>query len=306
MAARFGPPPLTTITVSPIPGRFGQGFPGLIYLSTLAYLDPSQRPRSENKEELFFSEILHAHETAHQWWGNVVTAESYGDDWLMEALANYAALLYVESKKGSKVLDTVLERYRTNLIAKDSEGRTVESTGPITLGHRLSSSQSPPVWGTITYEKGSWIMHMLRRRMGDEKFNAMLSEVSKRYEYKTLNTDQFRKVAVEFLGRGPSKDPTLEGFFEQWVYSTGIPTVKLSYNVEGRAPRLRLRGKVTQTDVDDDFSTLVPVEIQTGRGKPMIEWVRTSNEPTVFTVNLPGPPTKVSLDPSGAVLLNRK
>ena len=88
MSANFGPPPLKTLTVSPIPGTFGQGFPGLIYLSTLAYLKPSEYPAALHTEQQrrFFSELLHAHEAAHQWWGNLVTAASYQDEWLMEAL----------------------------------------------------------------------------------------------------------------------------------------------------------------------------------------------------------------------------
>src|SRR6188474_3777791 len=101
MTARFGKPPVKTLTVSPIPGRFGQGFPGLLYLSTLVYLDPSERPlRSNSPQQIFFSEVLHAHEIGHQWWGNGVTSADYQDDWLMEALANYSALWSLERKKG--------------------------------------------------------------------------------------------------------------------------------------------------------------------------------------------------------------
>jgi hypothetical protein len=75
MAGKFGAPPLRTLTVSPIPGSFGQGFPGLVYLSTISYLPAEQRPVSANNEYLqtFFSDILHAHEVAHQWWGNAVS-----------------------------------------------------------------------------------------------------------------------------------------------------------------------------------------------------------------------------------------
>ena len=69
----FGPPPLKTLTVSPIPGTFGQGFPGLVYLSTLAYLDPKERPPGARSasSQTFFSDLMVAHEVAHQWWGNV-------------------------------------------------------------------------------------------------------------------------------------------------------------------------------------------------------------------------------------------
>src|SRR5262249_22150944 len=95
MASEFGPPAWPTLTVSPIPGGFGQGFPGLIYLSTLSYLKHLPRMSSDAPEaqQLFYADLLQTHETAHQWWGNVVVPSTYRDGWLMEALANYSALL---------------------------------------------------------------------------------------------------------------------------------------------------------------------------------------------------------------------
>src|SRR5260370_41909830 len=157
MAARCGPPPLSTLTVSPVPGAFGQGFPGLIYLSTLSYLGPNNRTIAgmRDSQQLFFSEMLYAHETAHQWWGNVVASAGYQHDWLLEALANYTALLYLEKHKGTRAMDSVLNDYRVDLLAKSPSGGTVESAGPVALGIRLVSSQNPEAWRTIVYEKGS-------------------------------------------------------------------------------------------------------------------------------------------------------
>jgi aminopeptidase N len=293
MAQRFGPPPLKRLTVSPIPGRFGQGFPGLVYLSTLSYLDPSERPSSTRNslQQTFFSELLQSHEAAHQWWGNVVTSAGYQDEWIMEALANYSALLYLEKRKGARQMDVILDSYRTNLLAKDENGRTVDAIGPISWGHRLRSSQSPNAWHLITYEKGAWIVHMLRRRMGDQRFHSMLAELFKRYHYKPFSNDDFRRLAAEFLPP-KSPDPKLETFFNQWVYSAGIPTLKLTHSVRG----LKLTGKIEQTEVDEDFAALVPVEIATARGKPIVHWIQSSSEPVTFTVTLPAPPTRVTLD----------
>ena len=73
MATRFGPPTLRHLTVSPIPGTFGQGFPGLIYLSTRSYVNPAQE-RLSPPDALFFDDLLQAHETAHQWWGGLVSS----------------------------------------------------------------------------------------------------------------------------------------------------------------------------------------------------------------------------------------
>jgi aminopeptidase N len=303
MASKFGPPTLPHLTVSPIPGTFGQGFPGLVYLSTLSYLKSIPGPRFENGEsqDVFFQDVLQAHETAHQWWGNLVTASSYRDYWLMESLANFSALLYLEKTKGARDEEQMLDAYRNELLAKGENGQTVDSAGPIVLGMRLENSQEPRAWRTITYGKGSWIMQMLRQRMGEERFLSMLAEILKRYDGKPLTTEAFRALAAEFLPP-KSQDPKLETFFEQWVYGTGIPNLKLTYTLKGKAPALRLVGTLTQSDVDDDFSTLTPIEIQVARGRSITQWVTSASTPVTFTVPLKQAPLKVTLDPHHALL----
>jgi aminopeptidase N len=198
-------------------------------------------------------------------------------------------------------MDTLLESYRTELLSKSESGQTVDSAGPIVLGWRLASSQEPRGWRTITYGKGSWLMHMLRERMGTERFMSMLSALIQRYDGQEITTEQFREVAAQSLPP-KSDDPKLESFFEQWVYGTGIPNLKLTYSVKGKAPALRVVGTITQSEVDEDFSTLVPVEIQVARAKAITQWVRTGNTPATFTVALKQAPTKVVLDPRRAVL----
>ena len=303
MSARFGPPPLPTITVSPVPGTFGQGFPGMIYLSTLSYLKSSDRPlmRMTERHKLFFSELLAVHEVAHQWWGNVVASSGYEHDWLLEALANYSALLYLEKQKGSRAVDSVLSEYRADMLNKNEAGSTHESAGPIALGYRLESSQNPEAWRVIVYEKGSWILHMLRRLMGDERFESFLGEVRRRFEWKNLDMESFRLLAAQFLPP-KSPDPKLESFFDQWVYSTGIPTLKVKHSVSGKAPALKLTVTVEQTGVDEDFSAPVPVEIQFRNLKAVTRMVRTSSEPAVFTIPVRQAPTKVVLDPGNSLL----
>src|SRR6185369_3550959 len=117
-----------TLTVSPIPGAFGQGFPGLVYLSTISYIPPDQRPIGlrDKQKQVFFSDLLAAHEVAHKWWGNLITSAAYKDAWLMESLANYSAIMYLEKRKGTKAMESVLDEYRNRLLTKREEGGTVE------------------------------------------------------------------------------------------------------------------------------------------------------------------------------------
>ncbi len=304
--ARFGPPPLNRLEVSPVPGRFGQGFAGMLYLSTLSYLPVTARPLSlmTPYEQAFYSELLRAHETAHQWWGNIVTTGSYHHEWVLEALANYSALLFLESHKGQKFTDGVLDAYRAQLLSKGPDGNETESEGPLVQGRRLESSNNPNAWTAVAYGKGTWVLHMLRRRLGDAQFTKMLAEIRRRYEFKDITTENFRALCAEFLP-AKSPDPKLEDFFDIWVYGTGIPGIKLNYSVKARSGGYELTATVTQSDdVPDDFSVLIPIEIQTGRGKVVRE-IRTSSDPVTITVPVTLQTAKAILDPAFILRLRR-
>jgi aminopeptidase N len=140
----------------------------------------------------------------------------------------------------------------------------------------------------------------LRRRLGDAQFTKMLAELRRRYEWKTLDTEQFRLLCAEFLPP-QSPDPKLESFFDQWVYGTGIPTLKLNYSVKGKPGAWKLSGTVTQTEVPDDFSVTIPIEIQTGRGK-VVQQLRTGGDPVPFSIPVAAANAKAVLDPSSSVL----
>ncbi|HEY4364028.1 MAG TPA: M1 family aminopeptidase [Bryobacteraceae bacterium] len=302
----FGPPAAPSLTVAPIPGPFGQGFPGLVYLSTLAYLDPNARPSNTRgpREQVFFSDIMEAHEVAHQWWGDLVIPAGYQDEWLSEALASYSALMYLEKKKGPKALEDVLEDYRDTLLRKNDDGVTAESAGPITLGFRLESG-SEEAFRDIVYYKGAWVFHMLRRRMGDERFLKMLAELRRRFDATPVSTADLRTVVKQFLPPGVTPS-MIDSFFDTWVYSTGIPALKATYTAKGVAPAIRITGTVEQSGVADDFSTQVPVEIQLPKGPPQIVWVDTTNSGAVFNVTVKQPPVKISIPTGTGVLAAKK
>lgn len=307
MAQQFGPPPLKTLVASPIPGSFGQGFPGLLYLSTVLYLNEPDRPAAMRSGALttFYNEILHSHEIAHQWWGNLVTSESYRDDWLMEGLANYTAWMVLERKKGARALEDQLQLALSSLRAT-REDKSLESYGPLTWGSRLQSAIGPDPWRPIIYDKGGWVIHMLRRRLGDASFMKMLAALVSRYSYKPITTDQFREHAAGFLPAG-TPDPHLENFFDHWVYGTGIPQLNVTTSVRGKAPSVDLKVTVSQTGVNEDFGVDLPVEIRfSGAVKPIVKWIRTGPEPVVLTMRLRSVPTKVEVAPGAGVLAIRR
>jgi len=303
----FGPPALKALTVSPIPGTFGQGFPGLVYLSTLSYLDPRERPPATRSATLqtFFSDLMQAHEVAHQWWGNVVIGKSYQDEWLLEGLAHYSALLWLEKKKGPKALEEVMADFQADLLKTGADNQTVESAGPVTWGYRLEASKSPEAFRVITYEKGAWVLHMLRKRLGNERFLKVLAELRRQFQFRGVGTADLLELVKKSAPPGVTAE-SLEAFFDNWVYSTGIPTLRVRYSVKGKAPSWRVSGTVEQSAVDQNFSVDIPVEIQFAKGATQTVWVRTSNEPVSFSATLKQAPARVEIPAGASVLAARK
>jgi aminopeptidase N len=157
-------------------------------------------------------------------------------------------------------------------------------------------------WNVVVYGKGSWIIHMLRRKMGDEALLKMLAALRKEYEDKTITTEEFRLLCARFVPP-KSGDTKLEAFFDQWVYGTGIPELKLDYKISGKAPLWKVTGTVRQNSVGQDFTAEVPLEIQLGKLKPLTLTVRASDEPATFSVTAKALPTKVSID--GRAILSK-
>lgn len=300
---RFGPLEVPKIVVSPIPGRFGQGFAGLVYASTLSYFGPQDAPLRgyTPSQQLFFTELLRTHEIAHQWWGNLVATSEPGDNWIGEALATYSALLFLEHNLGKDARDRVLAEYRDHLLARNAEGETTESAGAIVLGERLRSSLFPRADDVIVYEKGAWIMHMLRGMLGDERFLAFLRRLCDNYRFQDLTTKEFQKEAASFLPAG-WPDPGLEAFFEHWVYGTGIPSLSVVHSAKGNAAPFHFTGHLRQQDVSEAAGLLVPVEIHTLPGRSLLKWIMTNGRSTEFSEVLRNKPSSVVIDPAGYIL----
>jgi hypothetical protein len=262
--------PLRTrsLAVTPIEGYFGQGFPGLIYLSNVSYIREEDRPIDLRNPRLdaFFSDMLLPHEIAHQWWGNVVTQANYRTAWLMEAMPNYSALEYLEDGKRASARDLILDSYRRDLTSKDKQMPS-ESLGPVNFGERLLNNSGVNAWQMIVYEKGTWILHMLRQRLGAEAFHTLQLHMLEQYAAKPITNDDFRRLAAELLPANvPDRDLNL--FFDTWIYGTGIPRLKLTQ--QSGVPLLTMSG------VDNDFSVDIPLHCQTTTESPIVFWVRTS------------------------------
>lgn len=265
-SARWQPLGLHSLAISPVEGYFGQGFPGLIYLSNVSYIRQEDRPAGLRNARLdsFFSEMLLPHEIAHQWWGNMVAPADYRSDWLFEAMSSYSALEYLEQNKGRAALDDVLESYRQDLLATE-KGTPIEAAGPVDFGERLLDNSGIQAWHVIIYEKGAWILHMLRMRLGEEGFHKLQSKLLSDFQNKLVTNEDFRALAASFTPEDQS-DKSLTAFFDNWVYATGIP--KMTFHYSGNTIALTISG------VDEAFSVDVPLRCANANGEQQTVWVR--------------------------------
>jgi hypothetical protein len=311
-----GPFPFDELDVAPIPGDFGQGWPGLVYLSTLAYLprEAQEVAGVNRREQDEIAELLPFHEAAHQWWGNQSAAASYRDGWLYEAIANYEALMYADSKKpAGHILTTWLNHFRTQLltIASGAE-ETDEAAGPLTLGYRLNSSKTPRAYEEIIYGKGTWVIHMLRvmlrepnAKSPDAKFEQMLRSALDDHRFQPITTNDLQHAAEKRMT--PAMDlegnHRLDWFFEEWVRDTGIPHYSVEFSTRPHGQQFLVTGKLKQDDVPDYFTEAVPLSATRTGGKPtLLGTVITTSPQTSFHFTSAFKPGKIVIDPQNTIL----
>jgi len=310
-----GPFPFHNLSVSQIPGTFGQGWPGLLYVSTFSFLNAQAQQRAglTTATQEHFTELVPYHEVAHQWWGNVVAWSSYRDQWIDEAIANYLALLFADTKKNpDHTLHVWLSRYRRQLVEKaPAATESAGEIGPLSLGVRLNSSKSPAGYERVVYSKGSWVIHMLRemlRQPGaknpDARFTALLQKLMTKYSYRALSTDDLRREVEAVMT--PAMDleggHSMEWFFEEWVRGTGVPHYRVEFTSRHAENGYLIRGKIFQTEVPRSFIASVPLYANSAGGRVLLGNVVAAGPETSFHFTAPNSPNKIIIDPQMTLL----
>jgi len=274
--AYSGPFPVKQLNVSQIPGNFGQGWPGLLYLSTYSFLPAAAQERaglSVSGQE-HFHDLVPFHEVAHQWWGNVVGWSSYRDQWIDEALSSYLSVLFADSQKEpDRRLRVWLDRYRKRLLEKGDSEIAPADIGAMTLGSRLDSSKLPNGFEIVVYGKGTWVFHMIREMLRepktknpDARFTSFLATLQQKYAYRALSTADLQREleAVMTPAMAIEGRRSMEWFFADWIHGVGIPHYKLEYSTKRSEQGFVVRGKLLQRGVPDSFAAPVPIYTATG------------------------------------------
>lgn len=315
----FGPFPYSHLALTQLPGRASQGWPGLVFLSSYAFLSDEERAQLHYDDtQILLQRMVPAHETAHQWWGDLVSWSSYRDQWMSEGLSQYCTLMMLQEKNPAG-FRMVMEEYRRELTHKDAEGRSAEEAGPVTLGTRLVSSRSPEDYEVLTYGRGTWLFHMLRTMLKDadearssgsgtaeEPFVRALRKVRERYEGRAISTRELMDVFAEELPPSLRYEgkKSLDWFLEGWVNGIALPRLELKgmkYVAKGN--RVTVSGSIVQREAPRDLVTSVPVyAVAGGKRLVLLGRVFADGEETGFRLSAPAGTRKVVLDPFDTVL----
>jgi len=224
------------------------------------------------------SESLIAHEVAHQWFGNAVTERDWPHLWLSEGFATYLTHVYNEYTYGRDVMEARLSRDRQSIIAfaEANPDRPLVDTAYAAPTDLLNAN---------SYQKGGWVLHMLRQRLGDENFFDGLRTYYDTFRGSNADTRDFRRMMEQVSGE------SLRDFFAQWTDRPGVPRVEASWRYGDDALTLTLRQS------GEPFVFPLEIGIVTAQGT-RLETVAVDERTETVTIPLATAPLDVVLDPS--------
>ncbi|MBV9924825.1 MAG: M1 family peptidase [Acidobacteria bacterium] len=253
----------------------------------------------ENSSNIFFDENAYdgsgklegtvAHEVAHQWFGDSVTESDWHHLWLSEGFATYFGALFYERADGrDRFVRMMLEDKERYL--KDAEA----------VAHPIYDPSVKDLFKLLNrnnYQKGAWVLHMLRRVVGDETFFEGVRDYYRTYRDSNALTEDFRRVMELHYGK------PLEWFFRQWIYRPGLPAYEASWRWDEASKRLTL--KVAQAQTGDPFRMPLDVEFKDGDNARR-EVIEVSGREQSFDFKLERRPQAVAVDPDEWVLKTLK
>jgi hypothetical protein len=228
---------------------------------------------------------LGVHETAHQWFGDAITCRDFGDIWLNEGFATSVEALWDEAEGGPAA-------YQANLRENRYYG-----PGTVWVPEAETADLGRIFDLNLSYNKASWILHMLRGELGDDAFFRILRTYAQdsRHAYGTATTEDFRGIAAAESGRNLSR------FFAQWVYQPYFPAYLYDYTSTPRAGGWDVHLEIEQLQPHVVYEMPVQVRIQTASGAEDYS-VRDSVALQHFDLHVASAPTAVQLDPEGWIL----
>ena len=225
-----------------------------------------------------------AHEIAHQWFGDSVTESTWSDLWLSEGFATYFAGLFIQRYEGEETFQQYMKDASRKVFDYEKEHRT-----PI---FDRDTENLMDLLNPNSYEKGAWVLHMLRASLGDATFYKGIQTYYTTYTPRNASTEDLRLAFEKVSGRN------LRGFFARWVYDSGHPQYELAWYWLGQR---EVRMVLTQRQTGNAFADSVPVTIMTASGKREVV-LKPTGKLFIERVPLKEKPIRVEIDPRNVLL----
>ncbi len=249
----------------------------------------------ENASAIFYSEEAIArgtmaegtvsHEIAHQWFGDSVTEAEWSHLWLSEGFATYFGALFFEEADGTDDFRRRMEESRRTYVSSDDVSQ------PIVRPERNLMD----LLNRNNYQKGAWVLHMLRGVLGDEDFFTGIREYYGRHAGDVILTADFQRAMEEVSGQD------LEWFFRQWVHEPGYPRLAISTEWLAGSRELEIRIRQEQRKSWPTFRFTVDVEFDLP-GRSVRRSIEVRGREQAVRISLPRAPTGVTFDPDGWIL----
>ncbi len=231
----------------------------------------------------FWNEWVIVHELAHQWWGNFITCENFHHIWLNEGFATYSEALWYEHLHGYGTashyqMTTNLYLGAGTVYVEDPQNEDIFNPG-------------------LTYNKSSWILHMLRHIVGDESFFNILKAyyASQSHIFGAANTEDFQRICEQVSGIN------LEKFFHQWIYEEYYPRYSVRWKWIKNGGMFQIQIDVKQVQENHYFWMPIDISISTTDGEfNFVVWDSLSIQS--FTLEVPSEPLSLEIDKNNWIL----
>jgi len=275
---KFGKLDSKLIRASEIPFYHGEAFPGFIHLSFTTF---------QNTDYYGIDQIFRAHEVAHQWWAIDLDFETYHDQWLSEAFAEYSGLLYLEEQSGLEKVLAYLNDYKDKILynRKYLLGDGQEA-GPIYMGYTTSGRNTRGDYDLIIYKKGAWVLHMLKMMMidlhtlDDTPFTYLLKDFFISFQGGMANTNDFLKIVEKHFNND------MRWFFDQWIYGTYIPEIEFTHKTVWNDDHYTVKFKTKITDTPPNYKAYPIIRVIDEKNKTMRFRVPINDGKTEFELQI--------------------
>ena len=231
------------------------------------------------------AEDLIAHEIAHQWFGNSATEKDWSHLWLSEGFATYLTNIYIEQNKGKQAFKEQLKKDRKRIVSFEKRYRH-----PIV---DQSYKNLMDLLNPNSYQKGGWVLHMLRGEIGEELFHEAIRAYYQKYQLSNADSKDFQNVVEEISGTD------LDWFFKQWLHTAGHPKLKIDANIENRKLALHVHQK------ENIFTFPFKIEIHCTEGPTIKRTLHVSQASTQKDIITSYPIKFVVFDPEVELLFER-